>query len=223
MRPALLLALALAALAALAGPADAKGGAPPPPPPLPRPPAPARAQRGGSAGRARFSSSRSSSRSRSSSSRSSSATRSAVRRTTTSCRGCYYSGGSYYHRTYFIMYMGYPHNCYSCGNRYNSQDPANEESLTMSIPAITGTIHAVINPAAFNSSVLVPGSGTNKAFVEQLGRDVSALTGGDVPADAIALKLLTNETLDDQGQRLNDRSCPAPTPGPPPPPPPLRG
>jgi hypothetical protein len=114
------------------------------------------------------------------------------------------------------MYMGYPHNCYSCGNRYNSQDPANEESLTMTIPAITGTIHAVINPATFNISVLLPGSGANKEFAEQLGRDVSALTGGDVPADAIALKLLTNETLDDQ-KHVTDRSssCPAPAPGPP--------
>jgi hypothetical protein len=107
-----------------------------------------------------------------------------------SCPSCYYHGGHYYHRTYFIIYMGTPYRCYSCG-KSTEQD---YNSITMKVPAVQGEATLLVNDLVYsNGTQAVAGAGTGAAFsaavagirdsagtelTKQFVADVAALVGG---------------------------------------------
>eukprot|EP01051_Picozoa_sp_SAG22_P008753 SAG22_NODE_687_length_7913_cov_2.611851_6_plen_242_part_00 len=140
-------------------------------------------------GRARFSSSRARS-SRSSAGRRSSAS---GYRPSTSCRSCYYSGGHYYHRTYYMYYYGAYYPCVSCNSRAQN-DPTSEDSLTMDVPAISGTFTALAANNLWNETVFAPGSAEFKRFKDQFAQDIRALSNNLINADTVAIKEIVNGT-----------------------------
>ena len=124
-------------------------------------------------GRSRFSSSRS----RSSSSRSSTRS-SGYRPVTTGCRSCYYSGGHYYHRSYGMYYYGAYYPCTSCSRRAETTE-GSDTSLTMDIPAISGTVHAMISTASWNETVMGQGSAEFIRFKDAFTADIVTLSNGE--------------------------------------------
>jgi hypothetical protein len=133
------------------------------------------------------------------------------------CRTCYYNGATntYYARNYYMFYGGHYYMCYSCGHQTtrptcdpdacscdegSSCDPVDPNSMTMTVPAVTGTATVMLDPRKWTYDVTNMNSGEAFNFSLAFARDLAETLGVSqsglsiVQTDTVAVKTITNST-----------------------------
>ena len=105
---------------------------------------------------------------------------------------CSSATNSYYTRNYYMLYGGHYYYCYSCGRQATRPtcdpdvcscdegsecDPVDPNSMTMTVPAVTGSATIMLNPRVWSYETSNLESGVAFNFSKAFAADLSASLG----------------------------------------------